>query len=169
MTVLTCLQKPPNNTTHLSTVLPETQLYLPAYSTHLTITSTCLPVYQKHNYTYLRTANTLQLHPPVYHTTIDMTVYLPAYSNHLSITTTCLSNFQRHFTYLPTATTLQKLPSVYHTTRCTTVLTCVQQPPYNSNHLSTVLAEIQLYLAAYSNHITITTTCLPYYQRHNYI
>ena len=111
--VLTCLQQPPYNNIHLSTILPETHLYLPAYSNHLTITTTYLPYYQRHNYTYLLTA-----------------------------------------------TTLQQQPHVYHTTRDTTILTCLQQPPYNNNHMSTILPETQLYLPAYSNHLTITSTCL---------
>ena len=119
--MLTCLQQPPYNNNHLSTILPETQLYLPAYSNHLTITTTCLPYYQRHNYTYL-----------------------------------------------PIATTLQKQPPIYHTTRDTTILTCLQQPPYNNNHMSTIQPETQLYLPTYNNHLTITTTRLPYYQRHNY-
>ena len=78
-TVLTCLQQPPYNNNHLSTILPDTQLYFPlynnnhmstivpeiqlcfcAYSNHLTIKSTCQPYYQKHNFTYLPTAITLQ-------------------------------------------------------------------------------------------------------------
>ena len=141
----------------MSAILPETQLYLPAYSNHLTITTTYLPYYQRHNYTYLPTATTLQLQPHVYHTTRDTTMltylqqplnnnnhmstilpeiqlYLPAYSNHLTITTTCLPYYQRHnYTYLPT-----------------------------------IVPETQLYLPASSNHLTITTTCLLYYQRHNY-
>ena len=93
-TILTCLQKPPYNNIHLSTILPKTQLYLSAYSNHLTTTYTCLPYYQRHN---------------------------------------CIN--------LPTATTLQQHTPVYHTTRGTTVLTCLQQPPYNNIHLSTILPE----------------------------
>ena len=118
--ILTCLQQPPYNNNHLSTILPETQLYIPAYSNYLTITSTCLPYCQRHKYTYLPTATTLQEHLPVYHTIRD-----------------------------------------------TTVLTCLQQPPYNNINLSTILTETQLYLSAFSNHHTITPTCLLYYQRHN--
>ena len=100
----------------MSTKLPEIRLYKPAFSNHLTITSTCLPYYQRHNYTYLPKATILQFHPPVYHTIRD-----------------------------------------------TTVLTCLQQPPYNNINLSTILPETQLYLSAYSNHLTITPTCLLYY------
>ena len=84
-TVLTCLKKPPYNNIHLSTILPITQLYLSAYSNHLTITTTYLPYYQRHKYTYLPTATTLQQHPPVYHTTRDTTVFTclqqPPYNN----------------------------------------------------------------------------------------
>ena len=119
--MFTCLQQPPYNNNHMSTILPETQLHLAAYSNRLTITTTCLPYYQRHNYTYLPIAATLQLHPPVCHTSRD-----------------------------------------------TIVLTCLQQPPYNNNHMSTIVQKTQLYLPAYSNHLTITTTCHPYYQRHNY-
>ena len=71
-------------------------------------------------------------------------------------------------TYLPTATTLQKHPSVYHTTRYTTILIRLQQPPYNNTHLSTMIPETQLYLSAYSNHLTITPISLPYYQTQLY-
>ena len=120
-TIRTCLEKPPYNHNHLYTILHETQLYLPAYSNHLTITTSCLSYCQRHKYTCLPTATTLQLQPPV-----------------------------------------------YHTIRNTTVLTCLQQPPYNNIHMSAILPETQIYLPAYSNHLTITTTCLPYYQRHNY-
>ena len=59
-TVLTCLQQPPYSNNLMSAILPETQIYLPAYSNLLTITTTCLPYYQKHNCTYLPTATTLQ-------------------------------------------------------------------------------------------------------------
>ena len=69
--------------------------------------------------------------------------------------------YQRHnYTYLPKATTLQLHPPVYHTSRDTAVLTCLQQPPYNNINLSNILPETQLYLSAYSNHLTITPTCL---------
>ena len=57
-TVFTCLQQPPYNNCNLSTILPETRLYLPAFS--LTITSTCLPYYHRHKYTYLLIETTLQ-------------------------------------------------------------------------------------------------------------
>ena len=141
--MLTCLQQPPYNNINMSTILPETRLYLLAYSNHLTITSTCLPYYQRHKYTYLPTATTLQKQPHVYHITRDTTV-LTCLQNHLTITSTCLTYYQRHnSTNLPTATTLQLNPPVNHSTRGMTVLTCLQQPPYNNNHLS-------------------------YYQRHNY-
>ena len=120
-TLRTCLEKPPYNNNHLYTILHETQLYLPAYSNHLTITTSCLPYCQRHKYTYLPTATTLQLQPPVYHTTRD-----------------------------------------------TTILTCLQQPPYNNNHLSTILSDTKLYLPAYNNHLTIISFCLQYSQRHNY-
>ena len=120
-TIRTCQEKPPYNNNHLYTILHETQLYLPAHSNHLTITTSCLPYCQRHKYT-------------------------------------CL----------PTASTLQQQPPVYHSTRNTTVLTCLQQPLYNNNHMSTILPETQLYLPAYKNHLTITPTYLPYYQRHNY-
>ena len=56
----------------------------------------------------------------------------------------------------------------YQTTRDTTIRTCLEKPPYNNNHLYTILHETQLYLPAYSNHLTITTSCLPYCQRHKY-
>ena len=128
----------------MSTILPETQLYLPAYSNHFKRTNTSLPYYRTQ-------------------------LYLLSYSNHLTITSTCLPYYQRHnYTYLHTATTLQQHPPVYHTTRDTTVFTCLQQPPYNNIHLSTILQETRLYLLAYSNHLTITSTCLPYFQRHKY-
>ena len=151
----------------MSTILPETQLYLPAYSNHFKRTTTSLPYYQTQPYL------------PVYtnHFTITNTslryyrtqLYLLAYKNHLTITSTCLPYYQRHnYTYLPTATTLQQHPPVYHTTRDTTVFTCLQQPPYNNIHLSTILPETRLYLLAYNNHLTITSTCLPYLQRHKY-
>ena len=120
-TISTCLEKPPYNNNHLYTILHETQLYLTAYSNHLTITTSCLPYCQRHKYAFL-----------------------------------------------PTASTKQLQPHVYHSTRNTTVLTCLQQPPYNDNHMSTILPETQLCLPAYSNHLTKTTTYLPYYQRHNY-
>ena len=146
----------------MSTILPETQLYLPAYSHHFKRTTTSLPYYQTQPYL------------PVYtnHFTITNTslpynwtqLYLLAYRNHLTIISTCLPYYQRHnYTYLPTATTLQQ-----HTTRATTVFTCLQQPPYNSIHLSTIPPETRLYLLAYSNHLTITSTFLPYFQRHKY-
>ena len=118
-TVLNCLQQPPYYNIHLSAILPKTQIYLSAYSNHLTITSTCQPYYQRHNHAYLSTATTFQLHPPVYHTTRD-----------------------------------------------TTVLTCLQQPPYNNIHLSAILPETQIYLSAYINHLSITSACQPFYQRH---
>ena len=147
--------------------------------------------YQRHNYTYLPRETTLQKQPPINHTTRDTIVltclqqhsynnnlmsailpetqiYLPAYSNHLTITTTCLPYYQKHnCTYLPTATTLQYHPHTCHTARDTNILSCLQQPPYNNNHLSPYY-QTQLYLPAYSNHLTITTTYLPYYQRHIY-
>ena len=92
-------------------------------------------------------------------------LYLRAYRNHLTITSTCLPYYQRHnYTYLPTATTLQQHPPFYHTTRDTTVLFCLQQPPFNNIHLSAILPETQKYLPAYRNHLTVTSTCLPYYQ-----
>ena len=123
----------------------------------------CLPYYQRHNCTYLPTATTLKEQQPLYHTTRQL--YLLAYRNHLTITSTCLPYYQRHnFTHLPTATTLQQHTPVYHTTRDTTVSICLQQPPYNNIHLSAILPETQIYLPAYRNHITITSTCLPYYQ-----
>ena len=151
----------------MSTKLPEIHFYTPAYSNHLTITSTCLPYYQRHNYSKLPKATTLQLHPPVYHTIRDTTVltclqqppynninlstilpetqlYLSAYSNHLTITPTCLIYYQRHnCTFLSTANT------------------------DNNIHMSTILPEIRLYFPVNSNHLTITPICLPYYQRHN--
>ena len=145
-TIRTCLEKPPYNNNHLYAILHETQLYLPAYSNHLTITTSCLPYCQRNNCTYLPTATILN-------------------NNHLS---TILPETQLYYTYLPIATTLYKQPPIYHTTRDTTILTCLQQPLYNNNHMSTILPETQLYLPAYSNHLTITTTYLPYYQRHNY-
>ena len=120
-TVLTCIQQPSYNNIHLSIILPDKQLYLPAFSNHLTITSTCLPYYKRHN---------------------------------------C--------TYPPTAATFQKHPDVYHTTRDTNVLSCIQQPPSNNIHLSTILPETQLCFLAYSNHLQITSTCLPYYQKYTY-
>ena len=49
-TIPTCLQQPPYNNIHLSAILPETQIYLPAYRNHLTIISACLPYYQRYNY-----------------------------------------------------------------------------------------------------------------------
>ena len=76
-------------------------------------------------------------------------------------------NNTNNYTYPPTATTLQSHPPVYHTTRDTTVLSCQQQPHFNNIHLSTILSEIRLYFPVNSNHLTITPTCLPYYQRHN--
>ena len=129
----------------MSTILPETRLYLLAYSNHLTITSTCLQNYQRFDYINL------------------------AYSNHLTITSTCLPYYQRHnYTFLPKATTLQLHPPVYHTIRDTPVLTCLQQPPYNNINLPTVIPETQQYFPVNSNHISITSTCLPYYQRYNF-
>ena len=143
-TIRTCLEKPPYNNNHLYTILHETQLYLPAYSNHLTITTSCLPYCQRHKY-----VSCLQ-QPPYNNNHLssilpETQLYLPAYSNHLTITSTCR-----------------------HTARDTNILTCLQQPPYNNNHLSTILQETQLYLPAYSNHLTIKTTYLPYYQRDNY-
>ena len=124
-TIRNCLEKPPYNYNHLYTILPETQLYLPAYSNHLTITTTSLPYYQTQ-------------------------LYLPAYSNHLTLTSICLPYCQIHnYAYLPTATTIQKHPPIQHTTRDTNI------------HLSTIIPETQLYLPAYSNHLTITSICLP--------
>ena len=129
-TIRTCLEKPPYNKNHLYAILHmtqlylpaysnhltiitsclpycQTQIYLPAYSNHLTITTTCLPYYQKHNCT-------ICLQQPPYNN-IHMSailpetqIYLPAYNNHLTITTTCLPYYQRHnYTYLPIETTLQ--------------------------------------------------------------
>ena len=153
----------------MSTILPEIRLYLPAYRNHLTITSIFLLYYKRHNCTNPPTATTLALHPPVYHTTRDTTVltclqqpsynnihlstilpetrlYLPVYKNHLTITPTCQPYYQKHnYTYLLTATTSQKHPPVYHTTRDTIVLFCLQQPPFNNIHLSTILPETQPY------------------------
>ena len=146
----------------------------------------CLPYYQRHSCTYLPTATTLKEQPPLYHTTrhnhtnlstpttlqyqtplyhTTGHMYLLAYRNHLTITSTCLPYYQIHnCTYLPTAITSQQHPPVYHTTRDTTVFTCLQQPPYNNIHLSTILPETRLYLLAYSNHLTITSTRLPYFK-----
>ena len=104
----------------MSTILPETQLYLPAYSNHFKRTTASLPYYQTQP-------------------------YLPVYTNHFTITNTSLPYYRT----------------------CTTVLACLQKPPYNNIHLSTILPKTQLYLSAYSNHLT--STCLPYYQRHNCI
>ena len=152
----------------MSTILPETQMYLPAYSNHFKRTTTSLPYYQTQPYlpvyiNHLAITNTSLLY---YQTQL----YLLAYRNHLTITSTCLPYYQRHnYTYLPTATTLQQHPPVYHTTRDTTVFTCIQQLPNNNIHLSTILPETQLYLPAYSNYLTTTSTCLPYYKRHNCI
>ena len=98
----------------MSSILPETQLYLPAYSNLCKRTTTSIPYYQTNP------------HLPVYtnHFTITNTsllyyrtqMYLLAYRNHLTITSTCLPYYQRHnYTYLPTATTLQQHPPVYHT------------------------------------------------------
>ena len=106
----------------MSTIVPETQLYLPAYSNHFKRTTASLPYYQTQP-------------------------YLPVYTNHFTITNTSLPYYRT----------------------CTTVLTCLQKPPYNNIHLSTILPKIQLYLSTYSNHLTTTSTCLPYYQRHNCI
>ena len=131
-TVLNCLQKPPYNNIHLSTILPEIQLCFPAYSNHLTITS-------------VTTVLTLQKHTDVYHTTRDAAVLTclqqpPSNSIHMSII----------------------LPD-------TTILICLQQPPYNYIHMSTIQQDTTILtcLPAYSNHLTITSTCLPYYQRSN--
>ena len=115
--MLSCLQQPPFNNKHLSTILLETQLFLPSISNHLTITSISLTYFQRHNYSNRPTASTTQYYPPAYHTTRD-----------------------------------------------TTVLTCLQQPPYKNNYLSTILSATQVYLPAYINRLTITTTCLPYYK-----
>ena len=128
-TVRTCLQQQPFNYIHLSTILPDTtmltwfqqplynnkhlftilrtQLYLLAYSNHLTITSTCLPYYQRHDCTYLPTAPS---HNNIHLSVIlpKTQIYLSAYSNHLIITSTCLPYYQRYScAFLPTATTLQ--------------------------------------------------------------
>ena len=82
---------------------------------------------------------------------------------------TCLPYYRRiNYTYLPTAIILQKQPSVYHTYGDTTKLTFLQQPTYNNNHMFTILLGIQLYKPAYSNPLTITTTCLLYYWRYIY-
>ena len=129
MTVLTCLQQPPNNNIHLSTILPETWLYLPAYSIQHTILSACLHITRD--------------------TTILICLQQQPYNNtHLSTilpeipTSTCLPFYLRYnYINLPTATTLKKHPPVYHTTRDTTVLTCLQQPLYNNNQLSTILPD----------------------------
>ena len=83
-------------------------------------------------------------------------------------TSTSQPYYQRHgCIYLPTAITLHKQPPVYHSTRDTTILTCLQNPPYNSIQLSTILSGTRLYLPGFSNHLTITSTCQPYYQRHD--
>ena len=130
----------------MSTILSETQLYLPAYSNHFKRTTTSLPYYQYQTQPYL----------PVYtnHFAITNTslpyyrtqLYLLAHRNHLTITSTCLPYYQRHnYTFLPTATTLQQHPPVYHTTRDTTVFTCLQKPSHNNIHLSTILPETRLY------------------------
>ena len=90
--VLTCLQQPPFNNKHLSIIQPEAQLYLPAYSNHLTITTTYLPYYQTQlnlpAYSNHLTITTTYL--PYYQTQLN----LPAYSNHLTITTTYLPYYQ---------------------------------------------------------------------------
>ena len=105
----------------MSTILPETQLYLPAYSNHFKRTTTSLPYYQTQ-------------------------LYLPVYTNHFKRTTTSLPYYQTQL-YLPVYTN--------HFKRTTTSL------PYDRT---------QLYLLAYRDHLyTITSTCLPYYQRHNCI
>ena len=151
----------------MSTILPETQLYLPAYSNHFKRTTTSLPYYQTQPYlpVYTNHFTITNASLPYYRTQL----YSLAYRNNLTMTYTCLPYYQRHnYTYLPTATTLQQHPPVYHTTRDTTVLTCLQQPPYNNIHLSTILPETQLFLLAYSNHLIITSTCLPYFQKHKY-
>ena len=89
ITVLFCIQQPPFNNIHLSTILPETQLYLSAFSNHLTITSTCQPYHQ------------------------TQLIGLSAYSNYLTITSTCLPFYQKYdCTYLPTATTFINLASL---------------------------------------------------------
>ena len=152
----------------MSTILPETHLYLPAYSSHYKRTTTFLPYYQTQTYlpVYTNHFTITNTSLPYYRTQL----YLLAYRNHLTITPSCLPYYQRHnYTYLPTATTLQQHPPVFHTTKDTTVFTCLQKPPYNNTHLSTILPKTQLYLSAYSNHLTTTSSCLPYNQRHNCI
>ena len=153
----------------MSIILPETQLYLPAYSNHFKRTTTSLPYYQTQPYSPVYTnhftiTNTSLLY---YWTHVLTCLQKPPYNNiHLS---TILPETQLYLSHnLPTAITLQQHPPVYHTTRDTTVFTCLQQPPNNNIHLSTILPETRLYLLAYSNHLTITSTCLPYFQRHKY-
>ena len=146
----------------MSTILPETQLYLPAYSNHFKRTTTCLPYYQTKPYlpVYTNHFTITNISLPYYRTQL----YLLAYRHHLTITSTYLPYYKRHnYTYQPTVTTLQQHPPVYHTTRDTTVFTCLQQPPYNNIHLSIILPETRLYLPAYSNHLTITSNCVPYF------
>ena len=134
MTVLTCLQQPPYNNIHLSTILPETSTY-------------CMTVHtcpEHPTYNIIRLSTYYQRH---------VQLCLSAYCNHLTITSICPPYYQGY-----------QHPPVYHTTRDTTILTCLQQPPYNNIHLFTILPETRLYLPAYSNHFTITTSSLPYYQ-----
>ena len=160
----------PLNPGFMSTILPGTQLYLPAYTNHFKRTTTSLPYYQTQPYLPVYT-NLFTITNTFYTILPDTTVSL-AYRNHLTITSICLPYYQRHsYTYLPIATTLQQHPPVYHTTRDTTVFTCLQQPPENNIHLSTILPETRLYCLAYSNHLTITSTCLtqiylPVYRKH---
>ena len=121
-------------------MLPETCLKQPPYNNnHLSTILLEIQIY------YLSTATTLQLKPPVYHITGESTIL------------TCLQQ-----------SSYKKQPSVYHTYGDTTKLTFLQQPTYNNNHMFTILPGIQLYKPAYSNPLTITTTCLLYYWRYIY-
>ena len=125
------------------TILPDTTV-LTAYSNHFKRTTTSLPYYQTQPYlpVYTNHFNNKHLSTILPDTTVLTCLQKPPYNSiHL---THSLPYYQRHnYTYLPTATFLQQRTPVYHTTRDTT------------------------YLPAYSNHLTITSTCLPYFQRHD--
>ena len=94
-------------------------------------------------------------------------LYLPAYIKHYKKQPPVYNTTRQNCTYLSTAITLQKQPPVYHTNGDITILTCLNQPTYNNNLLSTILPETQLYFPANSNNLKITTISIPFNQRHN--
>ena len=158
------LSSPTTTITNTSLPYYQTQQYLPVFTNH-------------YNYKYLSTIlpdttiftclhQPLQLQIPLYHTTRHNNIYLSSPTT--TITNTSLPYYQTQ-QYLPVFTNHYNYKYLSTILSDTTVLTCLQKPPYNNIHLSTILPKTQLHLFAYRNHLTTTYTCLPYYLRHNCI